>query len=194
MKIGRLRLNCDCERIWTHLDEMIKIGGRKSNLREIVVHDRREIEVHDRREIVVQDCHEIVVHDRRAIMAHDHGVILAMNRPSPNQTTMIFRRNFFFKYRCYSLWTLTFDRFLKQLSEFKGKSWVHHDFPVFRLDRDSIKAGFVVINRQIWSNFPLEHRTSAEEEIKPIFFNLRELKPNLRGNRVTSEVWSIIWQ
>ena len=56
-----------------------------------------------------------------------------------------------------------------------------------RLNWEPIGARFVVINRQIRSNSPLERQTSAEEEIKPILFNPCELKPNLCGNRVSSE-------
>ena len=59
---------------------------------------------------------------------------------------------------------------------------------MFILDRDPIKAGFVVINPRIRSNFPLECRTFVEEEIKPILVNSCELKPNLHGNRVISDI------
>ena len=45
------------------------------------------------REIVVHDHRVIVVHDHRAIMVHDHRMIVARNRPSPDQTTLIFRGN-----------------------------------------------------------------------------------------------------
>ena len=66
--------------------------------------------------------------------------------------------------------------------------WIPHDSPAFRVDRDPIKAGFIVINRQIRLNFPLERRTSTEEEIKPILFNPHELKSNLHGNQVSSKI------
>ena len=46
---------------------------------------------------------EIVVHDHRAIVAHNHCMIVAMNQPSPDQTALIFRGDFFFKYQCSSL-------------------------------------------------------------------------------------------
>ena len=114
------------------------------------------------------------------------------NRPSLDRTAGTFRREFPFKNWCSSLLFLTFDRFVKQLSKFEGRYWVHHDSPAFRLDRNLIEAWFIVINHRIWSNFPLERRTFAEEEIKPILFNPRELKPNLRGNQVSSEIWSFI--
>ena len=39
---------------------------------------------------------------------------------------------------------------------------------MFRLNRDPIGAGFVVINRLISSNFPLELRTSVRK--KPVKF------------------------
>ena len=136
---------------------------------------------------------EIMVHNRRAIVAHDHPLIVAMNRPSPDQTTLNFCGDFFFKYWCSSLWNKNFDWFVKQLSEFKGRSWVHHDSLAFRFDRYLIKAWFVVINRRISSNFPFERRTSIEEEAVQIHINPRELKPHLHGNQVSSEIWSIIW-
>ena len=61
-----------------------------------------------------------------------------------------------------------------------------------RLNRDLIEAEFVVINRWIRSNSPLERRTSAEEETEPILFNPGELEPNLRGNQVSSVNQSFI--
>ena len=51
-----------------------------------------------------------------------------------------------------------------------------------RLNHYLVEAGFIMINRWIRSNSPLERRTSAEEETKPILFNPRELKPNICGN------------
>ena len=59
---------------------------------------------------------------------------------------------------------------------------------MFKLDCDPINAGFVMINRRIRSNFPLERQTSAEEETAQIHFNLRELKIRLHENRVSNEI------
>ena len=60
------------------------------------------------------------------------------------------------------------------------------------LNRDEIEAGFVMINRWIRSNSPLERRTSAEEGTEPILFNPRELEPNLHSNLVSSVNLSFI--
>ena len=128
----------------------------------------------------------------REIVAHDHRVIVAIDYLAPDQTACVFRGNSSLKTDVFSLVLLTLDWIMKQLSNFEGRSWVHHESPMFRLDRNPIEVGFIVINRRIRSNFPLERRTSAEEEIKPIIFNLRELKPNIHGNWVNSEIRSFI--
>ena len=62
-----------------------------------------------------------------------------------------------------SLWNSTFDRFMKELSEFQGRSLVHRDPPAFRLDCDAIGAGLIANFSLISSNFPLEFRTSARK-------------------------------
>ena len=58
---------------------------------------------------------------------------------------------------------LTFDRFVKELSEFRGRSLVHRDPPAFRLDCKAIGAGLIANFSLISSNFPLEFRTSARK-------------------------------
>ena len=58
--------------------------------------------------------------------------------------------------------------------------------PAFRLDCDPIGVGLITNHRLIRSNSPLERRTYAEEETAKILFNLRELKPNLGVNGVSS--------
>ena len=103
-----------------------------------------------------------------------------------------FLLTFSYKNWCSSICILTFDQIVKQLRKFWGRSWVHLDSLASRLNRDPIGAGFIVINHRIRSNSPLECRTSAEEEIKPILFNTRELKPNLHRNQVRSENQSFI--
>ena len=50
----------------------------------------------------------------------------------------------------------TFDRFVKELSEFRGRSLVHRDPPAFRLDSEGIGAGLIANSSLISSNFPLE--------------------------------------
>ena len=59
----------------------------------------------------------------------------------------------------------TFDRFVKELSKFRGRSLVHRDPPAFRLDCEAIGAGFIVNFSLISSNFPLEFRTSARKNL-----------------------------
>ena len=50
----------------------------------------------------------------------------------------------------------TFDRFVKELSEFQGRSLVHRDPPAFRLNSEGIGAGLITNSSLISSNFPLE--------------------------------------
>ena len=57
----------------------------------------------------------------------------------------------------------TFDRFMKELSEFRGRSLVHRDPPAFRLDCEAIGAGLIANFSLISSNFPLEFRTSTRK-------------------------------
>ena len=54
----------------------------------------------------------------------------------------------------------TFDRLVKKLSEFRGRSLVHRVPPAFRLDCEAIGAGLITNFSLISSNFPLEFRTS----------------------------------
>ena len=62
-----------------------------------------------------------------------------------------------------SLLFFTFDRFVKELSEFQGRSLVHRDPPAFRLDCEAIGAGLIANFSLISSNFPLEFRTSTRK-------------------------------
>ena len=57
----------------------------------------------------------------------------------------------------------TFDRFVKELNEFRGRSLVHRDPPAFRLDCEAIGAGLIVNFSLISSNLPLEFRTSTRK-------------------------------
>ena len=57
----------------------------------------------------------------------------------------------------------TFDRLVKKLSEFRGRSLVHHVPPAFRLDCEAIGAGLITNFSLISSNFPLEFRTSTRK-------------------------------
>ena len=58
----------------------------------------------------------------------------------------------------------TFDRFVKELSEFRGRSLVHRDPPAFRLDSEGIGAGLITNSSLISSNFPLEFRKSVRKD------------------------------
>ena len=57
----------------------------------------------------------------------------------------------------------TFDRFVKELRKFRGRSLVPRDPPTFRLDCEAIGAGLIANFSLISSNFPLEFRTSARK-------------------------------
>ena len=57
----------------------------------------------------------------------------------------------------------TFDRLMKKLSEFRGRSLVHRVPPAFRLDCEAIGAGLITNFSLISSNFPLEFRTSTRK-------------------------------
>ena len=75
---------------------------------------------------------------------------------------------------CISLFcSSTFDRFVKELSEFRGRSLVHRDLPAFRLDCEAIGAGLIANFSLISSNFPLEFRTSARKNLSK-FASIRE--------------------
>ena len=56
-----------------------------------------------------------------------------------------------------------FDRLVKKLSEFRGRSLVHRVPPAFRLDCEAIGAGLITNFSLISSNFPLEFRTSTRK-------------------------------
>ena len=58
----------------------------------------------------------------------------------------------------------TFDRFVKELSKFRGRSLVHRDPPADRLNSEGIGAGFITNFSLISSNFPLELRKSVRND------------------------------
>ena len=58
----------------------------------------------------------------------------------------------------------TSDRFVKELSEFRGRSLFHRDPPAFRLDSEGIGAGLIANSSLISSNFPLEFRKSVRKD------------------------------
>ena len=68
----------------------------------------------------------------------------------------------------------TFDRLVKKLSEFRGRSLVHRVPPAFRLNSEGIGAGLIKNSSLISSNFPLEFRKSVRKD--PSKFTL------IRGN------------
>ena len=82
----------------------------------------------------------------------------------------------------------TFDRFVKELSEFRGRSLVHRDPPAFRLNSEGIGAGLITNSSLISSNFPLIREKGSEQ----IHSRSRKLELNSRGNRVKGEIRSII--
>ena len=58
----------------------------------------------------------------------------------------------------------TFDRFMKEISEFRGRSLVHRDPPVLRLNSEGIGAGLITNSSLISSNFPHEFRKSVRKD------------------------------
>ena len=95
----------------------------------------------------------------KGIRPHD-----ALKRlPWPLQLPTIFRLIFPLKTHVFSLCSLTFDRFVKELSEFRGRSLIHRDPPTFRLDCEAIGAGLIMKFSLISLNFPLEFRTSTRK-------------------------------
>ena len=64
----------------------------------------------------------------------------------------------------FSLSNLTFDRFVKELSEFRGRSLFHRDPPAFKLNSEGIGAGLITNSSLISSNFPLEFRKSVRKD------------------------------
>ena len=58
----------------------------------------------------------------------------------------------------------TFDRFVKELSKFRGRSLVHRDPPGFRLNSEGIGVGLITNFSLISSNFPLEFRKSVRKD------------------------------
>ena len=99
-------------------------------------------------------------------MAHDPRAIVAIDSaPRPHQTAGNFGPTFPFKTGVFSLLcSSTFDRFVKELSEFRGRSFVHHDPPAFRLNFEGIGAGLIANSYLISSNFPLEFRKSVTKD------------------------------
>ena len=131
------------------------------------------------------------------VMGHDSYGFARLDDADhiPKWTAHIARGIFLYKNQYISLLFSTLDWFVKQLSKFERRSWVHHDSPVFRLNHNPIGAGFVVIYRWIWSNFPLQHRTSARKKPRkftsirvnwrPIFTAIRlavRFNPSSNGN------------
>ena len=83
--------------------------------------------------------------------------------PRPHQSVTIFGAIFLIKACISLLCFLTFDRFMKELSKFRGRSLVHCDPLAFRLDCNAIGAGLIANFSLISSNLPLEFRTSARK-------------------------------
>ena len=83
--------------------------------------------------------------------------------PRPLQLPTIFGLIFPLKTHVFSLCSGTFDRFVKELSEFQGRSVVHRDPPAFRLDCEAIGVGLITNFSLISSNFPLQFRTSTRK-------------------------------
>ena len=84
--------------------------------------------------------------------------------PRPHQLPTIVGPISLLKTHVLLLCSSTFDRFVKELSEFRGRSLVHRDPPAFRLDSEGIGAGLIANSSLISSNFPLEFRKSVRKD------------------------------
>ena len=111
--------------------------------------------------------------------------------PRPLQLPTIFGLIFPLKTHVFSLCTSTFDRFVKKLSEFRGRSLVHRDPPGFILDCKAIGEGLITNFSLISSNFPLEFRTSTRKNPSKFASINENWIPILTANRVISEIRSI---
>ena len=119
----------------------------------------------------------------------DHGHQI---RLSTEWNGQIFRGKSPLKMMYSFLFFLSLDWIVKELSDLKERSWVLRDSPAFRLDFNQNWSGIDHEFHRISSNFPLERRTSARKKSSQIYFNPSELKPHPCGNRVSSEIRSII--
>ena len=138
-----------------------------------------EIQDHDRRSIVALSWP-----DRAMIRAHIEAklksnslrnwsrILAKWNRshdpcktpPQPRQLPTIFGPILSLNTHVLLPYFLTFDRFVKELSEFRGRSLVHRDPPAFRLNSEGIGAGLITNSSLISSNFPLEFRKSVRKD------------------------------
>ena len=91
--------------------------------------------------------------------SHDAPIPLPRPPLLPLKSGLIFPLKACISLLCCS----TFDRFMKELSKFRGRSLVHCDPPAFRLDCKAIGAGLIANFSMISSNFPLEFRTSTRK-------------------------------
>ena len=85
--------------IATHVDASGR-SNRKSNARDAIVRSCDCGAIHGltltrrtKSDNGMRLDREIMVHDHHAIIVHDHCLIMARNRPSPDQTALIFRGN-----------------------------------------------------------------------------------------------------
>ena len=98
---------------------------------------------------------------------HAQGIASMMleNRPHERVNCPLSSDQFPSLKACISLLcSSTFDRFVKELSKFRGRSLVHRDPPAFRLDSEGIGAGLITNSSLISSNFPLEFRKSMRKD------------------------------
>ena len=78
-------------------------------------------------------------------------------RPRPLQLATIFGSISSLKSHVLLLCSLTFDRLVKKISKFRGRSLVHRDPPAFRLNSEGIGEGLI-------TDFPLEFRKSVRKD------------------------------
>ena len=86
--------------------------------------------------------------------------------PRPLQWPTIFGPNFSLKSMYSPLFCSSiFDRFVKELTKFQGRSLVHRDPPAFRLKSERIGAGLITNSSLISTNFPLEFQKSVGKDL-----------------------------
>ena len=120
---------------------------------------------------------------------HPHDAIKPL--PGPHQSATIFGPNFSLKTDVFLSCSSTFDRIVKKLSEFRGRSLVHRDPPDLDSSAKQLERDWSRISPWFHRIFPWILNVH-EEESEQIRFNPRELKPHPCGNRVSSEIWLII--
>ena len=179
---------------WTHLSERRRSDGNNEPWLTIVAHNCGSIVARSRSDqgwfIVRLRPRSSLADGPRSSCDRGHQTHLPTGSNSPE-----FARKIPFKNRCIP------SCFLNSWLNREGIKWFERKIlssswsPAFRLDFDQNQSGIDHEFHRISSDFPLERRTSTRKKSSRIRFNPSELKPDSCGNRVSSEILSIIkWQ